>query len=192
MMILRYVMTGVLFLSFLASGSVRAEESNDDDKMEDLNLFEVKQQWDFKPGAEFPPGGKGEFRVEEMEGERVGVLAYNFSEGGGYVAGSITIFVPTDVEEIRFRVKSSEPQNIVVRVYDSSYQIHGWQLSYTQAEEWQWLRCSLNKTADYHLQGYNDGVFNYPLKAFMLGVLVKKGANDSGEVYFSKVRVLKK
>jgi hypothetical protein len=169
----------------------RSEESGEDNSTEELKLYEG-MKWNFKRGEEFPPGGKGDFRIEEIMGEKAGVLAYDFSEGGTYVGGLVNINIPGDLEEIRIRVRAQEPQDIAIRVYDSTYQVHGWQCSYTDVGEWQWVRCNLNKPADYHFQGSNDAIYNYPFKAMMLGVVVKKGMAPTGEVQFSKVRVIRK
>jgi hypothetical protein len=160
------------------------------EEVEKNNLLE-NAKWMFQPGAEYTPGSKGNFRLDNEEGKATGIFFYDFSEGGAYAGVGTDLKISEDVIEIRFKVKAKDAMKIVVAIIDFSDQIHQYACQYTNPDEWQIMRIDLNRSSNYHYQGKNDGTLYYPTKNF--GFIINKQSvqNLIGEVYFSDIDLLK-
>jgi hypothetical protein len=160
-------------------------------KETDLELFEEGTVWNFTAGEEFP-GAKGSVKLGQEQGKPVGILTYDFSGGGNYVAAATEVQIPETVSELRFKVQAKEAAQILVRLTDQSGQVHHWILPYTQAGQWSTLRVSLRKPAAIHWEGKNDGVIYYPVGKLLLGVESTNLTTKQGQVLFTDVITLEK
>ena len=155
----------------------------------DLELFTPGKKWSFSNGAEFPPGGQGGFALEEVDGQPVGVLAFDFTDGGTYVAASTKTNIPEGYGEIRFDVKSPSPMALGIRLVDSTGQMHQTELPYTDAGDWQTLRVDLLRKAGTRFGGANDGVLHFPITG--VSILVnRRGASEPGDLLLKNLILL--
>lgn len=148
-------------------------------------------KWGFVNGPEFP-GAKGGFKVAAEEGEPIGILSYDFTGGGLYVAGNGSLSCPPGSREIRLKAKSAVSQKILVRLIDSTGQVHQYELPYSDPENWQPLRIDLAAKSGNAWGGAKDRVVHLPLKRLYLGV--DRGGDNSaqpGEVRFKEIRTFK-
>lgn len=146
--------------------------------------------WKFNPGAEFP-GAKGMFETRIDGGRPVGVLTFDFSEGGKYVAAFTAMKLPSGYGEIRFRAKSEATDRLAVRLVDATNQVHQFGLAYSNKGEWQDLRVELTgKKSPHFFGGANDGRIHYPIKYFWL--LAHRPTKEPvyGEVLLTDVKAL--
>ncbi|MFA7343349.1 MAG: hypothetical protein WC003_03495 [Terrimicrobiaceae bacterium] len=152
----------------------------------ELTRFEPQSTWVFIPGAEFP-GATGSLTTKSDEGKTTGLLAFDFTGGGNYVAAQSDIALPEGSSELRLKVRSSENRDLALRLCDSKGQWHSVKLAYDGAGEWGVLRVDLaNFHDDSHFGGPNDGVLYYPVKRvqFLLG---KPPTGATGTLEFTNI-----
>lgn len=149
-----------------------------------LNILEASQRWQFLPGTEFPPGGKGSFTTARENGKPVGILAYDMTDGGNYVGAITNLAIPQGYSELRFRAASDMPASIGIRMVDASGQTHQTYLSYSEAGGSQLFRIDLTRRAPLKYGGANDGTLHYPIKQFVV-LIQRKGLREPGTIRFS-------
>ncbi len=180
----------VSVLLFLFAASSCALAKDPEPAGTDLEVFAPSQTWTFLKGTEFAPGGEGSFTVHAGDNESIGVLKYDFTGGGVYVAGKTKVEIPEGYTELRFQVKSDLDQRVGIRLFDESGQAHQTLLDYTDPGNWQELRLDLTAKAPSTFGGAKDGVIHYPIGQIWL-LVEKKGQTDPGEVSFKGVRAYK-
>ncbi|MFH1496579.1 MAG: hypothetical protein ABII82_02020 [Verrucomicrobiota bacterium] len=161
-------------------------EAQPADSRRELKIFEPAQRWQFLPGAEFAPGGKGTFTLAREDGRSVGVLTHDLTAGGNYVGGLTRIDIPEGYSELRFRVRADKPASIAIRLADETGQTHQTPFRYAEAGDWQLLRLDLTRRAPLRFGGANDGQTHYPLKSLTL-IIERKGQDTPGEIRFADV-----
>ncbi|WP_269524528.1 hypothetical protein [Coraliomargarita parva] len=162
MKIIPRLITPLVLLATLACSNAQAQDRS-------LLVFEPGTRWVFINGAEFPPGGKGNFELKEAEnGMPEGVLNYDFSLGGKYVGAETRVDLPDGYSELRIRAKAEQALTLGLRLKDSTGQVHQWQLAYADAGKWQTLRVKLGARAPQHFSGANDAVLHYPVKSLQI------------------------
>lgn len=146
--------------------------------------------WAVNLGAEFP-GAQGGLTAKVEAGRAVGVVNFDFSAGGNYVAAVSKVDVPAGYSELRLKVKSDNAGRLALRLRDASGQYHQFGLSHAGGGEWQSLRqpLTLGKSPLY-FQGAADGIIHFPITQLWLLVNRPAGEVKSGELVFSDVRAL--
>jgi len=155
-----------------------------------LDVFAPTEIWNFNPGSEYP-GAQGNFQLLKTEiGTAVGVLSYDFTAGGSYVAAGTTVDIIDEFRELRIQARANQQLMMGVRLRDSTDQVHQWQMAYGNVGEWQRLRVDLKRPAGSHFSGANDGVIHYPIRSIQLlvnGNLVEQ----LGSVQFSELQLIR-
>ncbi len=154
-----------------------------------LDILTSPGKWHFINGAEFPPGSKGEVSQTTEAGAPVGVLSYDFTEGGAYAGAEKAITMEAGSSELRFRLKADVPLKTALRLVDSSGQTHQYRISYDKAGEWQLVRVNLTKKASEVYGGAKDGVIVYPVKRLCV-IVQGRGVDDPGQLKFMDFRLL--
>ncbi|KAA1183496.1 sugar-binding protein [Paenibacillus sp. B2(2019)] len=158
--------------------------------------FESEEEvWNFSLGTEFP-GTQGGFVRDESElksGAYSGKLHGDFSVGGKYVAIGKN-FTPIDIQKLEFWVKTADASAIVLRVTDSTGQVHQQRIALASTSNWQKVEISkFNGGTGYlHFGGANNGQWHSPAQG--IGILLEKaglsGGKSSGDVWIDDVSVL--
>lgn len=174
----------LLSMNFLTSG-LHAESSE-----RNLELFSGTT-WRFNAGKEFKPGGEGSFALAQDDGKNIGILKYQFENGGAYVGGRTDLVIENeDFTEIRFQAKSDSAQKLSVRFIDNTKQWHQIKLKYSKVGEWELFRIPLRGESYSHFGGANDGVIHFPIN--ILEFLVSNSADNSdGEVKFTDAKLVR-
>lgn len=147
--------------------------------------------WKFNNGAEFP-GATGEIVFRVIDGRSTGVISYDFTEGGRYVAVFTKVELGADVTEIRFQVNSVQAERIAVRLRDSSGQYHQFALPYSTPGEWQTLRQPVaGVSSPIHFHGNNDGVIQFPVTEFWILIEKPSRTTKGNGVFFADVKALR-
>lgn len=147
-------------------------------------------KWHFVSGAEFPPGGRGEVTQTTESGAPVGVLAYNFTEGGTYVGAERPVVIEEGFSELRFRLKADQPLRAGLRLIDASGQTHQFKFGYEKSGEWQLMRVNLAKKTPEFYGGAKDGLIQYPIKRLCV-IVQGRGLDEPGQLKFTEFRLLK-
>ncbi|HSI07257.1 MAG: hypothetical protein ACAH89_15405 [Rariglobus sp.] len=179
----------LLTAALLGSTGLSAAEPSAETLEIALGSFNEPTPWHIFLGAEFP-GAKGTLSQRLVEEKTTGVLAFDFTGGGSYIAARSPVDIPDRYTEIRFKVRSDKKQRVTLRLADSTGQYHQIPLAYETAGEWQTLRLVLtglrSKT---HFFGKNDGTLHFPVKE--LWIMVQKGTESTtGELLFTDVKAL--
>lgn len=155
-----------------------------------ISDFTTATAWEFHLGAEFP-GAAGELSQREIEGRPGGVIRYDFTAGGVYVAVCVPeLDIPDAYTELRLRVRSASPQKLALRLADSTWQYHQIPVPYTRPGEWQTLRVPFAPLrSSFHYGGANDGALHFPLKQVWL-VVDKPASAPSGEISFTDLEAI--
>ncbi|OPA75124.1 hypothetical protein BVG16_21170 [Paenibacillus selenitireducens] len=158
--------------------------------------FESDEEvWNFSLGTEFP-GAKGEYVRDSSvskSGAYAGKLHGDFSTGGKYVAIGKN-FTPIDMQKLEFWVKSADASAIVLRVTDSTGQVHQQRISISSTTDWQKIEITkFNGGSSYlHFNGANDGVWHGPAQG--IGMLLEKAGlssnKSSGEVWIDTISAM--
>lgn len=146
------------------------------------NFESDEEVWNFSLGTEFP-GAKGEYvrdSTVSQSGAYAGKLHGDFSGGGKYVAIGKN-FTPLDMQKLEFWVKSADATAIVLRVTDSTGQVHQQKISIPSTTDWQKIEIkSFNGGSGYlHFNGANDGLWHGPAQG--IGILLEKAGLNSGK-----------
>lgn len=182
---MKYNILALLALAFFTSGPAFCQEPSTD-----LPLFSGTQ-WSTNLGTEFP-GAKGSYELGSKDGKPFGKLTYDFSDGGGYVAAYTTVNIPDDIKEIRFSVKGEATARVLVRLMDSTGQVHQYVLPYSDPGNLQTLKIDLAIKPPASFFGAKDHVIHFPVTQLWLGVNKDKTASvQTGNVEFSGLKVLK-
>ena len=161
-----------------------------DELIEDFEDADAAGRWTFSSGPEFP-GADGQFQVLAAEGEggsAGGVLSFDFTGGGNYVAALRTLEAPMACQGISFSLKGYvHGSRGVVRLVDETGQTH--QTSFPlrpHAGEWV-AYIVLTGGDEAHWGGADDGVFHGGLAG--LAILVDRGVDyhATGSVSFDNV-----
>ena len=180
--------TGGCFADAPPNSATTSAAANSDQR--DLEVYSVSD-WNFTNGPEFP-GAAGTFSVGMDNNRTVGILTYDFTGGGNYVAASKNVTVNAGWSEMRFEVNSDQPDNpVFVRLVDSTDQVHQFNISYTNTGQWQAVRVDLSAPSQNHYAGANDGIIHFPLKQIWLGLGNAKKNSIKGKALFSDISVLK-
>ncbi len=145
--------------------------------------------WSFSAGSEFP-GARGSFAVAVEDGQPVGKLAYDFTQGGLYVAGVSAVDIPGGAEELRFRVRSEAWQKIGVRLFDATGQCHQYEVPYADEGDWQLLRVDLASKATMTFGGAKDAKMHFPARKISLAVN-HSDSSPTGTVLFADFMLVK-
>ncbi|WP_171641976.1 OmpL47-type beta-barrel domain-containing protein [Paenibacillus phytorum] len=158
-----------------------------------IGEFESDEElWNFYLGTEFP-GAKGEYVRDTSvfrSGTYSGKLRGDFSTGGKYVSVSKN-FIPMDIQKLEFWFKTVDAAAIVLRVTDSTGQVHQQKLAVASNANWQKIEITkFNGGTSYlHFGGANDGVWHGAAQG--IGLLLEKsglsGGKTSGNVWFDDV-----
>ncbi|WP_246321075.1 OmpL47-type beta-barrel domain-containing protein [Paenibacillus germinis] len=158
-----------------------------------IGEFESDEElWNFYLGTEFP-GAKGEYVRDTSvfrSGTYSGKLRGDFSTGGKYVSVSKN-FIPMDIQKLEFWVKTVDAAAIVLRVTDSTGQVHQQKLAVASNANWQKIEIAkFNGGTSYlHFGGANDGVWHGTAQG--IGLLLEKsglsGGKTSGDVWIDDV-----
>jgi hypothetical protein len=146
--------------------------------------FESDEElWNFNLGTEFP-GAKGEYVRDTSvfkSGTYSGKLRGDFSAGGTYVSVSKN-FIPMDIKKLEFWVKTADASAIVLRVTDSTGQVHQQKLAVASNANWQKMEITkFNGGTSYlHFGGANDGVWHGPAQG--IGLLLEKSGLSGGKI----------
>jgi hypothetical protein len=155
------------------------------------NLSEGATTWHFFNGAEFP-GAKGSLDVISKDGGPIGVINYDFSEGGNYVFVTSTVDMPAGYGELRIKVRANAQQMIGLRLIDEQNQVHQLSFSGAQTGEWQTMIFDLlNFKSKQHWGGPNDGRLYFPVKKMQLMVLNSKSSPKVGAVEYKEVQLMR-
>jgi hypothetical protein len=178
----------ILILAFMAMTCPREAEA--DELIDDFESPSSIDDWSFTNGPEFP-GASGDFNVAAGEGaggSAAGVLSFDFTGGGNYVAAARQLDAPTACDGISFLLKGYVPgMHGVVRLVDETGQTH--QVRFPMRNyggEFKQYRI-LTGGDDAFWGGANDGIFHGGLTA--LAILVDKGMNyhKTGSISFDNV-----
>lgn len=152
--------------------------------------LESADGWQVNLGEEFP-GATGMFTVRKEGETGIGVVTYDFTAGGQYIAVTTAgLEIAADHTEIQIKVKAATPQKLALRLGDATGQFHQVAIPYTKAESWQTLRASLSPLrAAFHFGGANDGVVHFPINEVWLIVDKPNGAK-AGEIVFTEFQTL--
>lgn len=156
----------------------------------ELLLLDPPQRWQFVPGAEFPPGGKGSIAVLREDGRAVGSLLHDFTAGGTYVGALVRHEIPGGYSELRFSVRSEKPASIAIRLTDDTGQTHQTPFRYADTGAWQLFRLDLSRRAPIKFGGEADGVVRYPVRSLTF-VVERRGQDAPGEVRFADFVLLR-
>lgn len=190
LLLLTWPMNGLLFNSKLAAYA--------DESLQSIvigNFESDEEVWNLSLGTEFP-GAKGEYirdSTVSQSGVYAGKLHGDFSGGGKYVAIGRN-FTPLDMQKLEFWVKSADATAIVLRVTDSTGQVHQQKISIPLAAVWQKIEITnFNGGASYlHFNGANDGVWHGPAQG--IGILLEKAGlssnQSSGDVWIDAVSAI--
>jgi len=146
--------------------------------------------WKFNAGPEFP-GAEGVLDFQVVAGRAAGVVTFDFTKGGNYVAAFTGVNVPEGYSEIRFRAKSDGTDRMAVRLRDSSGQYHQFGISYSNKGDWQDFRVPLDgKKSPLYFHGAKDGRIYFPIT--QVWILINRPTKEPkyGEVVFSEVKAL--
>lgn len=137
--------------------------------------------WRFSSGSEFP-GATGTLTLDE---KGVLHLAYDFTEGGAYVAAYCDLDKPQPLKSVAFRARKPDEAQLTVRVTNANGQTFQKSVLYGHAE-WQHLSFDMRNWAG-HWGGPEDGVFRPPIST--VGILVESSglASPTGEVLIAEV-----
>jgi hypothetical protein len=161
-----------------------------DELIEDFEGPDAASRWTFSNGPEFP-GADGQLRVLAAEGEggsAGGVLSFDFTGGGSYVAALRTLEAPVACQGISFSLKGYvHGSRGVVRLVDETGQTH--QTSFPlRPDAGEWVAYVVLTGGDEaHWGGADDGVFHGGLAG--LAILVDRGLGHhaTGSVAFDNV-----
>jgi hypothetical protein len=155
----------------------------------DLEIFSPGVKWRFSNGGEFPPGGRGSFSLQDVDGQPTGVLEFDFTSGGTYVAALTKTNIPEGSSEIRFEAKTDSVMALGIRLVDSTGQTHQTELPYTHSGEWQSFRVDLQRRAGIRFGGANDGIIYFPITSVWI-LVNHRGTSEPGEVLLRNFFVL--
>jgi len=135
-------------------------------------------QWQFSPGGEFP-GAKGQLTPQD---DGAMVLAYDFTDGGAYVAAYYRFKAPVHIKALQFRARKPEAATLTLRVTDSQGQTFQKSVLHPGAH-WTVYRARMGSWTG-HWGGANDGICRPPFR--QIGLLVEKtGVEHIGQVELS-------
>ncbi len=148
--------------------------------------------WTFYNGKEFP-GAQGSFAIIEDSGSSSGFAASldgAFAGGGAYVSISRSLPRPLPFKALKFKVKSSDYDAILIRLVDGTGQVHQHCVDLKDASVWRTLVVKDFKGKKYcKWGGANDAQWHDPLKG--VSILIEKSAikDDlkSGTVFVSDI-----
>ncbi|MFD0715768.1 S-layer homology domain-containing protein [Paenibacillus sp. GCM10027626] len=140
-------------------------------------------------------GAKGEFvrdDVDAQSGQYAGKLSGDFSTGGNYVSLGKTL-VPLDVQSLAFSIKSSDIAKILIRIKDSTGQVHQQYVPLTQAG-WQQIEITKFDGGDNYTAfgGANDKKWHGPAQRveFLLEKPRLLGGKVSGSLWLDNVTAM--
>lgn len=148
-----------------------------------FEVFEGKK-WTYYGGFEFP-GAEGNLRTSRIDDRDAVVLAFDFTNGGAYVAGRVQVEIPESAQTFSFSAKSDRRLGLTLRVKDAADQIHTFKPVYELIGEWQNFSFTLREESAGHFGGPNDGVIHFPIRQVTLGVVKDNEGSPTGEVLFS-------
>jgi hypothetical protein len=139
--------------------------------------------WTFSNGAEFP-GATGSLTLNGGRSGSGAHLAYDFSQGGNYVAMSLQLPAPITTPAISFWVRSPPGIAIAVRAFDVTGQMLMYRLTRpasTRSDTSVWYQhvVALGPPT-IRAGGANDGVVHYPIRSVSL--LAENTLVESGRV----------
>ena len=152
-------------------------------RADSFGAFEGKE-WTYYGGFEFP-GAEGNLRTSRIDDRDAVVLAFDFTNGGAYVAGRVQVEIPESAQTFSFAAKSDRRLGLTLRVKDAADQIHTFKPVYALVGEWQNFSFVLRDDRAGHFGGPNDGVIHFPIRQVTLGVVKDGEGSPTGEICFS-------
>lgn len=177
----------------MAAGMVAASSFGAETTVK-LESFEKSQaEYATELGREFP-GANAVLAWSEEGHEKKGSLSllYDFSAGGQYVGWNYSGFMPASISQITIDVLTKSTETLILRLIDSSGQIHQFNPSISGSAEWQALTVDIPPPTEAgpHWGGKNDGVIHFPLTRILIGIEKKKRDDLKGSVLFDNLCVV--
>jgi hypothetical protein len=166
----------------------RAQETT----LDDFEGTRAPEPWTFSNGPAFP-GATGSLTRGAGHSGSGAHLAYDFSDGGAFVAASLTLATPINAAGVGFWVKAPAGIHAWLRVVDSTRQVHQYELArpFDADDPTAWFRQVVELDApDGHFGGANDCLLHGPITqvTILAASPLEKGA--VGAIDFDEVVAL--
>ncbi len=148
--------------------------------------------WIFNDGAEFHAElgvPTGDVQEKKIDGKSVGVISYNFTQGGQYVGARRVVEINKPGSILSLEVSSNNPmKQIWILITDASDQTFHINVAYSDSPNWQTIKIPLQGDSfTGHWGGNDDGVIVFPVKA--IGISIDDFAlAPVGELLFRNVQ----